>query len=123
MKLKNKRWLGIPIFLAVFAAGTAVVMLLWNWLVPSVIGWSAVGYWQAAGLLLLCKILFGGFGRGGAHMGMPPFRHPGPRMGFMHGERAEMHEKMKNMSAEERRDYIRSQMFGGDPAGRHHDGK
>ena len=39
----------------------ALVMLLWNWLVPPIFGWSAIGFWQALGLLLLCRILVGGF--------------------------------------------------------------
>lgn len=44
-----------------------VVMLLWNWLLPVLfVGAQEVGYWQALGILLLSKILFGGFG-GGCH--------------------------------------------------------
>lgn len=44
-----------------------VVMLLWNWLMPALfVGAQPVGYLQALGLLLLSKILFGGF-RGGGH--------------------------------------------------------
>jgi hypothetical protein len=46
-----------------------VVMNLWNWLVPSVIGWHSINFWQALGLLVLSKILFGGF-RGGPWRGM-----------------------------------------------------
>ncbi len=43
-----------------------VVMLLWNWLLPSLFaGAQPVGYWQALGILLLSKILFGGFRCGG----------------------------------------------------------
>jgi hypothetical protein len=42
-----------------------IVMLLWNWLVPSIIGWKPVSYWQAWGILVLCTILFKGFGCGG----------------------------------------------------------
>jgi hypothetical protein len=38
-----------------------VVMALWNWIVPPVTGWHAITYWQALGLLILSKILFGGF--------------------------------------------------------------
>jgi hypothetical protein len=38
-----------------------VVMLLWNWLLPAVFaGAQPVGYWQALGILLLSRILFGG---------------------------------------------------------------
>ncbi|WP_435624232.1 hypothetical protein [Flagellimonas sp.] len=36
-----------------------VVMLLWNWLMPSIFGLTTIGYWQAIGLLALAKILFG----------------------------------------------------------------
>ena len=40
---------------------TFVVMNLWNWLVPAIFGWQSVNFWQALGLLLLSRILFGGF--------------------------------------------------------------
>ncbi|MBS1186555.1 MAG: hypothetical protein H6R04_573 [Burkholderiaceae bacterium] len=44
------------------AALGGVVMLLWNWLMPSLFaGVQQVNYCQALGLLLLCKILFGCF--------------------------------------------------------------
>jgi hypothetical protein len=44
-----------------------LVMLLWNWLMPSVFGLPAIGYWKAFGIVVLAKILFGGFG--GHHNG------------------------------------------------------
>lgn len=38
-----------------------LVMLLWNWLMPALfVGAQQVDYWQALGILLLSKILFGG---------------------------------------------------------------
>ena len=46
-----------------------VVMNLWNWLVPAVFGGRTVTYWQALGLLMLTRILVGGF-RGGPGRGM-----------------------------------------------------
>jgi hypothetical protein len=51
------------------------VMLLWNWLTPALFGWKAIGFLQAVGLLVLSRILFGGFrghcGHGGhGHHGM-----------------------------------------------------
>ena len=47
-----------------------VVMSLWNWLMPAVFGFRMIGFWQALGLLILSRILFGGFrGRPG------PSRH------------------------------------------------
>jgi Ca2+/H+ antiporter, TMEM165/GDT1 family len=41
-----------------------VVMLLWNYVLPQATGWNAINYKQALALLVLCKILFGGFGGG-----------------------------------------------------------
>jgi hypothetical protein len=42
--------------------GGAVVMRLWNWLLPPIFGWREVTFWQALGFLALCRILFGGLG-------------------------------------------------------------
>jgi len=45
------------------AAVTWVVMQLWNCLLPELFsGVSPIGYWQALGLLVLCRLLFGGRG-------------------------------------------------------------
>jgi len=44
-----------------------LVMLLWNWLIPTLFtGAGQIDYWRALGLLLLSKLLFGG-GRGHWH--------------------------------------------------------
>lgn len=40
-----------------------VVMLLWNWLMPSLFGIGTITYWQGFGIFFLAKILFG-FGGG-----------------------------------------------------------
>jgi hypothetical protein len=55
--------LGILLFIAI---GGGVVMQLWNWLLPSLFGWRQITFWQAIGLLALCRILFGGLGRHGS---------------------------------------------------------
>lgn len=44
-----------------------IVMSLWNWLMPPLFGWHTIGFWQALGLVLLSKILFGGFRGGWSH--------------------------------------------------------
>ena len=55
-----------PVALAVFiAVGGGIVMLLWNWLVPPLFGRPEITIWQGFGLLALCRLLFGNFGRGG----------------------------------------------------------
>src|SRR5437879_10509165 len=60
----------IVALLLFIALGGAVVRLLWNWLLPPLFGWKAITFWQAIGLLALCRILFGGMShRGGNHSG------------------------------------------------------
>ena len=59
----------VPLAVLFVAVFSFVVMRLWNWLVPPVFGWHVINFWQAVGLLVLCKILFGGFrGRPGRRM-------------------------------------------------------
>ena len=38
------------------------VMLLWNWLLPPLLHAGTINYWQAFGIVILAKILFGGMG-------------------------------------------------------------
>jgi uncharacterized membrane protein len=61
--------LGLIAFIFV---GGEVVRLLWNWLLPSLFGWRQITFWQAVGLLALCRILFGRFG--GRGFGRSHFR-------------------------------------------------
>jgi hypothetical protein len=87
--MRRKWFYKIPgIFLMVLVAAALfgfVVQQLWNSLIPAIIGWHAINFWQALGILVLCKILFGGFrGRGGMY-----WRH---RMG----------ERWEKMTPEER---------------------
>lgn len=70
-----------------------IVMLLWNAIMPVAIHASKLNYWQALGLLILSRILFGGF------RGRPPVSH-GP--GEWRGRGWQLREKWKNMSDEER---------------------
>jgi len=47
---------------------------LWNWLIPSVFGLHTIGFWQALGLFILSRVLFGRFGgHWGSKMGGPRF--------------------------------------------------
>lgn len=52
---------GMILFIAL---GGWIVQSLWNWLLPMLFGWRVLTFWQAVGLLALCRILFGGFGMG-----------------------------------------------------------
>ncbi|GGG58177.1 periplasmic heavy metal sensor [Hymenobacter glacieicola] len=46
-----------------------LTMYLWNWLVPTLFSGPTITFWQTLGLLLLSRILFGGWGRGGRGQG------------------------------------------------------
>ncbi|MBS1658464.1 MAG: hypothetical protein JST18_10275 [Bacteroidetes bacterium] len=79
---------------ALFAvAATYVVMSLWNWLMPAIFGVSIITFWQALGIFILAKILFG-FGRGGWGHGGHYGRH--------YYWKGKMQERLKHMSPEER---------------------
>lgn len=64
--MKKAGFIGGAVILGVGAAVlfTFVVMWLWNWLMPELFSLSVITFWQAAGLLILAKILFSGAGHG-----------------------------------------------------------
>src|SRR5882724_1325872 len=72
-----------------------IVMSLWNAILPAVIHVGVITFWQAIGILVLAKILFGGF--------------PGGRRGGWANKRAQwrrkMDEKWQNMTPEERQKF------------------
>ena len=51
--------LGMVLFVFI---GGEIVLHLWNWLLPPLFGFRQITFWQALGLLALCRILFGGLG-------------------------------------------------------------
>ena len=85
--------LGILLFTFI---GGEVVKLLWNWLLPPLFGLRQITFWQALGILLLCRILFGGF------------RSHGPRRSRF---RRRMAERWERMTPEER-ERFRHGIFG-----------
>lgn len=89
---------------------SAVVMLLWNLLMPEIFGLNTVNFWQAAGLLILSRILFGSSWGGGK----PHDRHMDD---FRDNP---IHEKWMKMSDKEREDFInkRREFFREGPFGR-----
>lgn len=70
-----------------------IVMRLWNWLMPALFGWHLISFWQAIGILVLSKILFGGFH--GRHGGRMHWRH-------------RMRERWGHMTPEEREKFRQS---------------
>jgi len=85
--------LAIVAMAAFIALGGYVVMLLWNWVVPALFGWRLITFWQALGVLALCRILFGRWGGSG-------FR----RSTF----RRRMSERWEQMTPEEREKFRQS---------------
>ena len=41
-----------------------VVMHLWNWLMPEIFGLGTITFWQSAGIIILARLIFGGFKHG-----------------------------------------------------------
>jgi hypothetical protein len=80
------------------ALGSVIVMLLWNGILPSLFNLRTITFFQAAGLLLLSRILFGGF------RGHGPARRFGWRRGMMR--------RWAQMTPEER-EKVRQAMRGG----------
>jgi hypothetical protein len=79
-----------------------LVKSLWNVLMPPIFGWHTITYWQALGLLLLSKILFGGFHRHGGGGGRSLWRN-------------RMKERWEHMTPEEREKFRRGMRCGRAP--------
>lgn len=43
----------------------ALIMVLWNWLMPEIFELGTITYWQGFGIALLARLLFGGMGHTG----------------------------------------------------------
>jgi hypothetical protein len=78
---------GITLFIFI---GGEIVLQLWNWLLPPLFGFRQLTFWQAVGILALCRILFGSHG----------FR--GSRSNFRRRMQERMDERWECMTPEER---------------------
>lgn len=58
---KARNCIMIPVMVLGLFVVSGVVTLLWNWIIPSISTLTALTYWKAMGLVVLCRILFGGF--------------------------------------------------------------
>jgi hypothetical protein len=88
---RKKFLLIIPIVIIALLAFGGIVMGLWNAILVPVLGVKLISFCQALGILVLSKILFGGFKGRGCGWG-----------GGHHMWRHDMQEKWGNMSEEER---------------------
>jgi hypothetical protein len=85
----KKGLLFVPVFIGGVFLFSWFVMLLWNAILPAVTGVKAISFFQAMGILVLSKILFGfnkGWGGGSRH----------------YQWKQRMQEKLKDMTPEER---------------------
>ena len=107
--LYKRRFIFIPFGVAAFLTVISfVVMTLWNNLLPGILHVGVITFWQAMGIFVLCKILFG-FGKGG-----------GPGRG--NWMRHRMEEKFENMTPEQREKFkARMENCGRGHWGRHGD--
>ena len=73
--MRGRRFLRVLKVLAIVIVAIAVfgfvVSNLWNALMPNLFGLRTITFWQAVGLILLGRLLFGGFRPG---FGRPPWR-------------------------------------------------
>jgi len=87
------KFIFIPIIAAaVLTLISFVVMQLWNNLLPAILHVGIITFWQAMGIFILCKILFG-FGKGGRGWG------GGGGAPWM---RRKMEQKFNNMTPDEK---------------------
>jgi hypothetical protein len=82
--------IAIPLFAFI---GGQLVKVLWNWLMPPLFGWPALTFWQALGLLALCRILFGGSGFLGSNR--PRGKRFGPSDRMTPEERERVRERLR----------------------------
>ncbi len=80
-------------FCCVFLLVVAGVMVLWNALIPSITGWTTINYWQTMGLMVLGRLLTGGF--------WPSHRS------HIHTAHERFHSRFSKMDRAERRAHIR----------------
>jgi hypothetical protein len=77
-------------FGALILAVSALIMVVWSWVIPDIFGLSAINFRQALGLFLLAQLLFNGL-----------------RFFRFHAHRNPVHAKWMRMTPDERHEFIR----------------
>lgn len=98
MYYHRKKLLFIPLIIGGIALFAYITMLLWNALLPEIFNVAAIGFWQAAGLLVLARLFFG-FGHSGKWGGHGPYIS------------RDVRNKIRNMSPEERREFFMKMQY------------
>lgn len=90
---QRRKYVIAPVILIAIAVFSWVVMLLWNALMPAIFNLTTITFWQAAGLLILFRLLFG--------MGHQHRRWDhGPSRSFLH-------QKLAKMTPEEKKEFFK----------------
>ena len=95
----RRKFFFAPLALVALALFSWVTMLLWNALLPAIFNFSAITFWQALGLLVLTRLLFGGMHhRWNRNCSEPHMDH-------------ELRRKMMKMSPEEKKEFFRKMHY------------
>ncbi|RYD53570.1 MAG: hypothetical protein EOP52_05395 [Sphingobacteriales bacterium] len=99
--MRTRKWIFIPFAIAALLLLVGgLVMTLWNAILPDLLAVKRINFWQATGLLVLCRILLGGWGgRGGGgggwkgrmHNRRPPTPEERQRLKALWRERCRTH--------------------------------
>jgi hypothetical protein len=84
------RLFAAPLILVALAGFSFITMLLWNSLLPEIVHLPQISFWQAVGLLILTRLLFG-------------FNFPWH--GHQHRMGSHLREKWEHMNPEEREEF------------------
>lgn len=98
---KQRRARFFPMFvfaLLAFAFASFAVQFLWNWIIAPTFSLVHLGYWQAMGLLVFCRLLFGHFSLGRHAPHRPYYKYP-------KNEQEQYRQKIMNMTEEERQQF------------------
>jgi hypothetical protein len=102
--MKDRQFFAIEVLkracmgLIVISAFSGLVMILWNFWVPEVLGLKAINIWQAAAMFATTRILFGHFWAGSHH------EHHLRHHDFSRNN--PLREKWLKMTDEERKDFF-----------------
>jgi len=99
MLYHKKKIFFVPLAIIAFALFSWITMLLWNVLMPAIFGITAITFWQAAGVIILARLIFGfGHHRSWGYRSSPYVNH-------------DLREKIKAMTPEEKKEFFRKMHY------------
>lgn len=86
----------LPVIALIITAVGYAIMYLWNWILPELTHAGKLDFWQALGLLVLCRLLFGNFNKGGGGFREKAIKMRSKWEGMNEEERAKFKAEYKN---------------------------